>query len=143
MYSGSNLFSEEEIVCLLAERAGKPFVFLESAASDPLSSNSFLFYDFQDILTYRGRGDLDLFFQRIENALAKGFWLCGYFSYEFGHYLENSLVTKKIPKGSFPLAWLGVSAKPAAIIPKDRKKLNYKEQDGLSYKIYDLKPNIT
>lgn len=86
-----------------------PFVILETMFSG--SKNSFLFDDFSKIITFNYEDDLDSFFEEMEECLNEGFWICGYFSYEFGYFLEPALFSFR-EKSNRPLVWLGVSKKP-------------------------------
>lgn len=91
-----------------------PYVFLETAFLNRENNTSFLFRDFTDILIFNSSDNPDLFFTRAENYLKRGFWLCGYFAYEAGYFLEPALYRLR-QKYNFPLAWLGVCAKPLEI----------------------------
>ncbi|MCF7876877.1 MAG: aminodeoxychorismate synthase component I [Candidatus Omnitrophica bacterium] len=88
-----------------------PYVFLDTAKKDGENRKSFLFSDAIDILTFKHNDSTELFFEKIENYLKKGFWLAGYFCYEFGYYLEGAL-GKLQEKNDFPLAWFLVTAAP-------------------------------
>lgn len=50
----------------------------------------------------------------MEACLQKGLYLAGFFSYELGYFLEDSLV-KYSPKRNFPLLWFGVFDRPRQI----------------------------
>jgi para-aminobenzoate synthetase/4-amino-4-deoxychorismate lyase len=91
-----------------------PYVFLETILPDKENKNSYLFTDFIDILTFNHGDDPDSFFNKAQSYLKKGYWLCGYFAYEFGYCLEPALKALS-QKNNFALAWLGVSKKPRLI----------------------------
>lgn len=141
MYS----FSSEDIKGLLNQSIDSPVVFLETASSDAANKESLLFENFHKIITFNYGDDINLFFKKAETYLNKGYWLCGYFSYEFGYFLEPAL-DKLRAKTKAPLAWLGVCKNPKVISHKKRyKDLLRKplvEKDNITYKIKNIKPNI-
>jgi len=127
----------KELKSFLYPYQNQPFVFLETALQGKENKVSFLFTDFYDILVFHYYDDMNSFFEKIENYLKKGFWVCGYFCYEFGYFLEPALFSLK-EKFSFPVAWLGVCKKPifvkrpfcASLVPN-------------SYSLKNLTLNIT
>jgi len=63
----------------------------------------FEFSDLQEELTLKSGENLEDFFNRAELLLKKGFYLCGFLSYELGYFFENRL--KSLNRTSrFPLA---------------------------------------
>lgn len=68
---------------------------------------SYLFYRPRYTIKYYPNNDLNLFFRQIETAVGDGLWLAGYFNYEFGYYLEESLKQCRGGKKNIPLVWLG------------------------------------
>ncbi len=48
---------------------------------------------------------------KIDDAVEKGFYACGYFSYEFGYLLENSLRPLLPHRRKLPLLWFGIYKK--------------------------------
>lgn len=110
------------------------YCLFESLTQDKENKDSFLFDDFVDILVFRCGDDPDLFFRKVESYFRKGYWLAGYFSYEFGYYLDEALAKLKT-KSKVPLVWLGVSKKPKLFRPLLKV--------DLPYQITGLKPNIT
>lgn len=131
--------SETGLKNTLKDKLHSPFVFLETASFDRENKTSFLFRDFHKILTFKPGDNPDLFFQDTEYFLKKGFWLCGYFAYEFGYSLEPALYSLQT-KSAYPLAWLGVCRKPATI-DGSRHQQNFKNPD-LTYSIKNIRPNI-
>ncbi len=92
-----------------------PFVFLESSRKSQENKLDLLFYDPVEVLTFRGEEPPDSFFKKIERAISKGFWLAGFFTYEFGYFLENRLFYHlKRPKG-VPFSWFGVFKEPLCL----------------------------
>jgi len=131
--------SEADLKNTLKDNLGSPFVFLETASFDKENKTSFLFTDFNQILTFKNGDNPDLFFQKIENFIKKGFWLCGYFAYEFGYFLEPSLYALR-KKSPYPLAWLGACKKPT-LINHSQYSPNFEDED-LDYSVKNIKPNI-
>ncbi|WP_297057714.1 aminodeoxychorismate synthase component I [Thermosulfurimonas sp.] len=73
---------------------------------------SYLFSAPKEILVFSG-GDPGEFFRRLEEALSRGFFAAGFFTYEFGYFLEKRLFPfrKRRPQG-VPLAWFGIFDPP-------------------------------
>lgn len=132
--------SEGELENLLKTRLSSPFVFLETSSFDKENKSSFLFTDFTEILVFNHNDDVWEFFGKAESYLSKGHWLSGYFSYEFGYYLEPALYHLR-RKTDFPLAWLGVCKRPLVINHGSRRP-GAKEKE-LSGAIKNIKPSIT
>ncbi|MDD4954596.1 MAG: aminodeoxychorismate synthase component I [Candidatus Omnitrophica bacterium] len=136
-FSGLN---ETEIVSLLKPCLRKPFVFLETANFDKENNDSFLFRDFSKVLTFSHGQDASKFLRKAQGFLDKKQWLCGFFSYEFGYYLEPALYHLK-NKNNFPLAWLAVSKKPITISgAKHCRQDNFTQE---SFMVKNIKPNIS
>ena len=125
----------------------KPFIFLETAAPDAENRRSFLFNDFKVTLVFRAGDDPVDFFQKAESFLKKGYWLAGYFSYEFGYWLDEALAPLR-RAGDFPLAWLAVCkrpddqpAKPLRGVPPWRETRRPETDTG--YQIKNITQNIS
>ncbi|MBU4561567.1 aminodeoxychorismate synthase component I, partial [bacterium] len=58
----------------------------------------------------------------MEDYLQMGFWLAGFFSYEFGYFLEPSLSEFRPKHSSSPLVWLGVCREPLIFDHKNHNK---------------------
>jgi para-aminobenzoate synthetase/4-amino-4-deoxychorismate lyase len=85
--------------------------FFETLRFDEANYRSYLFRKPGEELRADSLAELPAFFTAIEDRLARGFYLAGYFSYECGfHFEPTTAVSKKMPK---PLAWFGVYDKPA------------------------------
>ncbi|MCK5494491.1 MAG: chorismate-binding protein, partial [Candidatus Omnitrophica bacterium] len=138
-----NSFSSEDIRGLLNQPLDAPVVFLETASLDKENKESFLFENFHKIITFNSDDDINLFFKRAETYLNKGYWLCGYFSYEFGYFLEPALDKLKT-KPKAPLAWVGVCKSPKVITHKKRYNdlLRELKEKDITYQIKNIKPNI-
>ena len=102
----------EQLLILLAER--DEFVFLDTAKPDSGNSTSLLFLDPLSSLQCRKGDDYRLFLGRVESALASGYYVAGWFSYEFGYLLEEKLQGLLCREGDdmLLLADLGVFAEP-------------------------------
>jgi para-aminobenzoate synthetase/4-amino-4-deoxychorismate lyase len=134
------MLTQKEIISLLKSHPPKePFVFLETATFDEENKNSFLFKDFTKIITFYYNDDIDFFFRQIEDALKKKSWLCGYFAYEFGYFLEPALAGLRKNYG-FPLAWIGACKKPCRI-PGNICNADINENNP-SYSIENIKPSL-
>ena len=92
-------------------------ILLETLLLDKENKFSYLFLDLKDELCFYKGDDLVVFFQKLEKYLKQGFYLAGYFSYEFGYMFEEKLqcFLKKY-SGDIPLVWLGVFKKPVSFI---------------------------
>jgi len=116
-----------------------PYCFLQTLSPDKENKKSFLFADFKKIITFSKKDNLNAFFREAENLLSKGFWLCGYFSYEFGYFLEPAL-HHLIKNPKEPLVWLGVCRQPMDI--KEKESFSRASQEA-DYTIKNTKPNIS
>ncbi|MCF7916510.1 MAG: aminodeoxychorismate synthase component I [Candidatus Omnitrophica bacterium] len=114
-----------------------PYLFLDTIQKDKENKKSFLFSDVVEVLTFRSKDSVDSFFKKIDNRLKKGFWLAGYFCYEFGYWLEDSLKSLQDKKDK-PLVWLLVT-KP----PQEIKIQNDQDQYREDFLIKNVKPNIS
>jgi para-aminobenzoate synthetase/4-amino-4-deoxychorismate lyase len=135
------MLSEKEIISLLKPCLKKPFVLLETAVEDKENFTSFLFKDFTKVITFNYNDNLDFFFKQIEDCLKKKSWLCGFFSYEFGYFLEPALYHLRT-KGKLPLAWLAATKNPQEIIPKAEKDFSCTKNNLQSLHIKNIRPNI-
>lgn len=132
-------FLSQKKVKELLSSAAAPFVFLESAVCDSENNNSFFFCDFTDIITFNYQDDPDTFFRKIEGYLKKGYWISGYFSYEFAYSLDPALKKLISPTGG-PLAWLGVSLHPVVIQNQGYETENSKKK---AYKVTNITSNLS
>jgi len=143
LYPRSVPFTEKRVISLINPIIDSPFVFLESASSNFDNQRSFLFNNFEDFLVFNPGDNLDDFFEKVENFLTKGFWLCGFFSYEAGYLFEESFKGLCRSNTGFPLIWLGVSREPLIVDHSyNDRSLTSGVSGDLSYKITGLKPNV-
>ena len=115
----------------------QPGVFLETKSPFPANDSSYLFKDFQEIITFNYGDDLAAFYNKVEENRKKGFWLSGFINYEFGYFLDPQFVDLR-GKSDGPLVWLGVSKAPK--IFKRPPELIEKNRNG--YRIANAKPNL-
>jgi para-aminobenzoate synthetase/4-amino-4-deoxychorismate lyase len=131
---------ENKIKKTLTSQGNKPFVLLETARPGTGTNKSFLFNRFDSILEFYHGDDPQIFFRRLNKFLKQGFWLSGYFSYEFGYYLEPTLFSLRKPTCA-PLVWFGVCKKPVIITHEYPFIHNNECTSG--YAIKDIRPNIS
>jgi len=98
-------------------------VLLETLRRDKDNSRNFLFADPVEIITCRKPAELQKCFLQMENCREKGFYLAGFFAYEMGYFLEESL-RRHCPKTDYPLLWFGVYPEPLRLLPRDDKREN-------------------
>ncbi len=135
-------FSENDLKNRL-ESLTPPYVFLETSSFNKENNSSFLFNNFKDVIVFNPQDNVNLFFNKIEKYLDKGYWLCGYFTYEFGYCLDPALYHLR-KKGDGPLAWLGVCSKPIKIAHDNNsnysKKTNKRFRED--YKVNKIKAGL-
>ena len=130
---------ESQIKKLLFKKQN-PFVFLESSAYVKGESKTYLFDNFEHILTFKSKDDPDEFFKELDSYLNRGYWAAGYFSYELGYYLEEALSGLRKDYG-FDLAWFGLTKKPLVVDRLiDGEVFKDVRQGG---NIKNIKPNIS
>ena len=105
-----------------------PYVFLESLSPQHKHDQDFLFAPLETVEIFRDGQKIEDFFERLEIWRKKGFWLAGYFTYEFGFYLDEAF--KDLRKNfDFDLAWVGVCETPREIkpqrLPQNMENLSY------------------
>ncbi|MBW1926227.1 MAG: aminodeoxychorismate synthase component I [Deltaproteobacteria bacterium] len=95
------------------------FVFLETSRVAGEENTSYLFLDPIKILTAYGPDDLEPLYKSMETAIDRGYYLAGWWAYEWGYALEPKLyhlLDALRPKA--PLVWLGVFENPKIWIHK-------------------------
>ena len=96
-----------------------------------------IFDDPVDLVACSRLSEIPGCFAQAEKALAAGFYLAGFISYEAGHGFEPSLAAKK--DLDFPLIYLGVYQKPLTTSPQIRNNLPPVRKDAaLALKINGL-----
>jgi len=87
------------------------FVLLETLRRDKDNYRNFLFSNPADIITCASPAEIEKCLQKMEAYRQKGSYLAGFFSYELGYFLDDSLA-KYSPKINYPLLWFGVFDQP-------------------------------
>jgi len=88
------------------------YVFLDTSKSDDLNSRSLLFLDPLERLRLHQGDDENVFLERLQNLRRQGYYIAGWFGYEFG-YLSEPRLKEKLNRESdqgMVLADLGVFA---------------------------------
>lgn len=122
------ILAEKKFRFLLYPCLNEEFVFLDSVFVNNFNQRSFLFTKPFKILTFSYSDDIDNFFLEMEECLRRGFWLAGYFTYEFGYLFEESL-KHFLKDTNYILAWLGVFSPPLVIKPEEFLKFFSQTQD--------------
>jgi para-aminobenzoate synthetase/4-amino-4-deoxychorismate lyase len=86
-------------------------VLLQTSRFDSANHKSLLFLDPVQILSASHLDEIPELFQQIERALAEGFHLAGYLSYECGYHFER-FADIDLSTAALPLAWFGVYRDP-------------------------------
>jgi len=111
-----HILPEDKALRLISNIQSRPGIFLETTYFNKENHKSFLFFNPQKVLAYKPGQDVEKFFEEIEYCLSSGFWLAGYFTYEFGYVFEPMLLDLlKDRRLNFPLVWLGVFKEPLVI----------------------------
>ena len=99
---------------LLAHLAGEEsFVFLETSKFSEENRESLLFLEPVARLSCSAVGSAELFFKKAQDYLDQGYFLAGWFAYEFGYKLEQVLTPLLNGLHNQTLAELGVFREPA------------------------------
>ncbi|MFC1513281.1 aminodeoxychorismate synthase component I [Thermodesulfobacteriota bacterium] len=89
------------------------FVFLETTRANDTDHHSLLFHKPVDRLRFRAGDDVADFFRQVAACRERGYYLAGWFAYEFGYLLEPVLAKSgRQPDKQELLAELGVYAEP-------------------------------
>lgn len=91
-------------------------VWLETLRKDKDNTQNFLFADPVRIITCQNPAELDKCFRQMERARRQGYYLAGFFAYELGYFLEETLKAC-CPQQQYPLLWFGVFEKPQRRLP--------------------------
>ncbi len=141
-------FSDHEIHAVLSGLSDKnDFVFLDSCRITPENRLSYLFTRPVASLVCEHGDDADSFLEEAESFLAKGYYLAGWISYEFGYLLESKLrgLLSKKGKDSGPLASLGVYQQPEKLVynlKKSRHEAEPVKKMSDLHHITNLRTNI-
>ncbi len=103
----------DTLLCHLSTE--KDFVFLETSKPTDEEKNSLLFTKPLAWLTFSAGQDMKTFFDTAQSYLNQGYFLAGWFAYEFGYALEPALQPLLASLGNVPLARIGVYRAPFII----------------------------
>jgi para-aminobenzoate synthetase / 4-amino-4-deoxychorismate lyase len=118
---------------------GACFLF-PTKASRTQQQAGLLFSDLQGELQCQQGSDIPWFFKAMERALAEGYSLAGYFTYEFGYAFES---IGKIPQPlNKPLAWLGIFA-PGKTITQNQLTSRLAQSKNSKWSEYWLAPSAS
>lgn len=102
---------------LVANNPGA-ILFESSTVSRAQQNRSLFFQDPLHWIEVRHLDQLPAAFAKIDEALAQGHWIAGYFSYECGYHWEPTAYPHYQPKSnSLPLAAFGIYAEPTLCMP--------------------------
>lgn len=106
--------TETALDSLLSFLAGEGhFVFLDTGRLTPEDHRSYLFLRPESRLVCKKTDQVDEFFKKAEDYLAQGYYLAGWFAYEFAYLLEPVLLKNlENVQTDTPLASLGVFKEP-------------------------------
>lgn len=99
----------EAVHAVVADTPGS--ILLETFRFDPSNRFSYLFLNPISVISAGALDEIPQLFSRIEEALASGFHVAGFFSYECGYHFEKFCGDPPSLQG-FPLAWFGVYETP-------------------------------
>ncbi|MDQ7031160.1 MAG: aminodeoxychorismate synthase component I [Desulfonauticus sp.] len=94
------------------------FILFESPIFS-INNNYLFFNDPIDILIFNPTKSINNFFDQLEKVLSQGFWLAGFFSYEFGYFLNPKLKFLCPLRPTFPLVFLGIFKQPQILVHND------------------------
>jgi len=87
-------------------------VFLETSKTDDDNFCSYIFHDPIEIITFNKNQSVTEFFRQIQSTIDNGFYVAGWFAYEFGYALEPVLHQYLETLSNRPLATLGIFPPP-------------------------------
>ena len=121
------------------------FIFLETSRVSQENNTSYLFLDPIKILTAYGLDDLESLYKSMETALNRGYYLAGWWTYEWGYALEPKLWhLLDTPKRKAPLVWLGVFENPKIWIHRsDAPLCPLKQIPDIQKNLGPLEPEVT
>ncbi|MCG2704206.1 MAG: aminodeoxychorismate synthase component I [Candidatus Omnitrophica bacterium] len=86
------------------------FIFLDNSLYGKENRYSYIFTDPVKIITCHDRKEVKNTLKKMDKARERGYYLCGFISYEAGYaFIENLRPDRHY---SFPLIWMGVFTKP-------------------------------
>lgn len=127
---------EKDLYNSLIKIEDRPFILLE-AAKKKEGQKTFLFDQFEEIISFFPGDSIKDFFSKIESYLTKGCWAAGYFAYEFGYFFEPKLFKRFDHKK--PLAWVGICKNPKIY---KTQKVNYSQKNERFYELNNIRSSI-
>lgn len=124
------------------------FVFLDTSKPDSENGQSLVFLEPVDRIQCCCKADLDHFFSKVKEYLGRGYFLAGWFAYEFGHLLEEKFRSfyPELEKRKEKLADLGVFKKPYYFDHETGKNnlplSNCRQLENAEYEVAGIKPNL-
>jgi len=136
-------FSDKGVSNLLASLADQDrYVFLDTSLPDRDNRESLLFSRPLQQLTYQPGEDRALFYQQLQSFLDQGYYLAGWFGYEFLHD-QLSIACKDLP---WVKASLGVYEKPQIInhstADTSLSPIDHGGSNTPTYRLANLVPNM-
>lgn len=107
-----HLFSSDTIGSLLHNLGTSNFVLLETTKIVEKEHTSFLFTDPIEHITCTGKDNPFLFLDQVQKKLDQGYYLAGWFAYEFGYLIEDVLKKYSSQFSNQVVAELGVFPPP-------------------------------
>ena len=88
-----------------------------------------------EVLKLETPSQLTSFFDKLKNFIKRGFYACGFLTFELGYLLENRL-KKLLRKSDLPLAWFAIYSNPTSLFlnPLELKKDKF-NVDGITLNI--------
>jgi para-aminobenzoate synthetase/4-amino-4-deoxychorismate lyase len=85
-----------------------------------------------EVLKLETLSQLTSFFDKLQNFIKRGFYACGFLTFELGYLLENRL-KKFLRKSDLPLAWFAIYSNPTSFFlnPLELKKDKF-DVDGIT-----------
>ncbi|TAK55501.1 MAG: aminodeoxychorismate synthase, component I [Bacteroidetes bacterium] len=102
------------------------FVLLETLKVDNENTKTLFFFNPIDVIQTNSIEGVPAAFQRIEEALQRGYYLAGYLTYECGYYFEELAGNDNF---SQPLLWFGVYQQPVVLEEDSRKNRDFLSKD--------------
>ncbi|MGO8717877.1 MAG: aminodeoxychorismate synthase component I [Acidobacteriaceae bacterium] len=98
-----------QVHTVAAESPGS--ILLETSRFDPSNRHSYFFLNPATTIVANELDEIPRLFSQIETALANGFHVAGYLSYECGYHFERFAGAESISR-DLPLAWFGIYKSP-------------------------------
>jgi para-aminobenzoate synthetase / 4-amino-4-deoxychorismate lyase len=121
-------------------------IWLESAFCKEHNGGALLFSEPVEVVTLCSLSGLELFFRKLEEKIAEGYFLAGWLSYEAGYGFEERLVNAKVSNDSSHVSalfgWFGVYREPERFSLAQVEKL-FAEENSVSSDSSGLLSNLS